>query len=177
MLERAKRLRRMIVDYRLSKYNHLEHREIEIDWRYDKRILVVGQVSDDMSIRYGAFGLNNSDLLQMVREQNPKSFIVYKPHPDVLSKNREGMVSDRVIKQCSNLVVESISIDSAIDSVDEVHTLTSGAGFDALLRGKDVYTYGLPFYASWGLTKDYRECKRRVRRVTLDELVSATLIL
>lgn len=177
LLERARKLRRVIVDYRLSKYNHLEHSKIEIEGRYDKRILVVGQVSDDMSIKYGAFGLNNSDLLQMVRENNPKSFIIYKPHPDVLSKNRDGVVPDRIIRQCSNLVVESVSIDSAIDSVDEVHTLTSGAGFDALLRGKRVFTYGLPFYASWGLTVDYRECRRRERRVTLDELVSATLIL
>ncbi len=45
------------------------------------------------------------------------------------------------------------------------------------MRGKKVFTYGVPFYASWGLTTDYRDCKRRTRKVSLDELVSATLIL
>jgi len=177
LINRAKALRKRVVEYRLSKYNHLSHSKIKISGRYDKRILVVGQVSDDMSIKYGAFGLNNSDLLQMVREKNPNSFIVYKPHPDVLSKNREGRVSNKILKKCANLVVENISIDSAIESVDEVHTLTSGAGFDALLRGKEVVTYGMPFYASWGLTRDYRECRRRTRKITLDELVCASLIL
>jgi len=177
LIDRAKNLREKIIDYKLSKYNHLEHSKIEISGRYDKRILVVGQVSDDMSVKYGAFGLNNSDLLQIVREKNPKSFIIYKPHPDVLSKNREGKVAKEILKKCANLVVENISIDSAIDSVDEVHTLTSGAGFDALIRGKEVFTYGVPFYASWGLTTDFRECKRRTRKISLDELLSATLIL
>jgi capsular polysaccharide export protein len=177
LITRAKNLRKKVIEYKLSKYNHLEHSKIEVSGRYDKRILVVGQVSDDMSIKYGAFGLNNEDLLQMVREKNPNSYIIYKPHPDVLSKNREGVVPPKILKQCSNLVVESISIDSAVDSVDEVHTLTSGAGFDALIRGKRVVTYGMPFYASWGLTTDFRECKRRTRKITLDELVCASLIL
>ncbi len=45
------------------------------------------------------------------------------------------------------------------------------------MRGKKVFTYGMPFYASWGLTTDYRDCRRRTRKVSLDELVSATLIL
>ena len=35
----------------------------------------------------------------------------------------------------------------------------------------------MPFYAGWGLTIDYRECKRRTRTVTLDELVASALIL
>jgi len=70
-----------------------------------------------------------------------------------------------------------VSIDSCIAVSDEVHTLTSGAGFDALIRGKKVYTYGMPFYAGWGLTVDYRECERRTRVLSLDELVCATLIL
>jgi len=177
LIDRAKKLRKKIIEYKLSKYNHLEHSKIEVSGKYDKKILVVGQVSDDMSIKYGAFGLNNSDLLQMVKEKNPNSFIIYKPHPDVLSKNREGKVSNEILKRCANLVIENISIDSAIDSVDEVHTLTSGAGFDALIREKRVFTYGMPFYASWGLTTDLKECKRRTRRVSLDELVCATLIL
>ena len=32
--------------------------------------------------------------------------------------------------------------------------MTSLTGFDALLRGKRVVTYGQPFYAGWGLTED-----------------------
>ena len=178
LLERAKRVRAEVVASKFSKYNHLEHADIEIDRaKYDKVILVTGQVEDDMSIKFGAFGLNNSDLLEMVKERNPDSYIIYKPHPDVLSGNRKGSIAKDIIDSCTNEVQTMISIDSCIAVSDEVHTLTSGAGFDALIRGKKVHTYGMPFYAGWGLTTDYRECQRRTTLRTLDELVCATLIL
>jgi len=178
LLERAKKVRAEVVASKFSKYNHLEHSSIEIDKeKYSKVILVTGQVEDDMSIKFGAFGLNNSDLLEMVRESNPNAYIIYKPHPDVLSGNREGKVPQEIIDRCANEVQTLVSIDSCIAVSDEVHTLTSGAGFDALIRGKKVYTYGMPFYAGWGLTIDYRECERRTRVLSLDELVCATLIL
>ena len=35
-----------------------------------------------------------------------------------------------------------------------METMTSLAGFEALLRGKPVTTHGQPFYAGWGLTED-----------------------
>lgn len=55
--------------------------------------------------------------------------------------------------------------------------MTSLAGFEALLRGKPVTTYGMPFYAGWGLTTDHCHCPRRTRRLTLAQLVAGTLIL
>jgi len=178
LLERAKKVREEVVASKFSKYNHLEHGLIEIDReRFEKVILVTGQVEDDMSIKFGAFGLNNSDLLQMVKKKNPDAYIIYKPHPDVLSGNRLGDVSKIITDVCANEIQTNISIDSCIAVSDEIHTLTSGAGFDALLRGKIVFTYGLPFYAGWGLTEDYRQCERRSTVRTLDELVAATLIL
>ena len=178
LLERAKRVREAVVESKFSKYNHLAHQEIKIDRdKYDKVILVTGQVEDDMSIKFGAFGLNNSDLLQMVRKNNPNAYIIYKPHPDVLSGNRVGHIPKEITDVCANEIQTDISIDSCIAVSDEIHTLTSGAGFDALLRKKAVFTYGMPFYAGWGLTTDYRECERRTRKLSLDELVASTLIL
>jgi len=55
--------------------------------------------------------------------------------------------------------------------------MTSLTGFEGLLYGKTVYTYGMPFYAGWGLTIDARECERRKRAVSLNELIVATYIL
>jgi len=40
-----------------------------------------------------------------------------------------------------------------------------------------VVTYGAPFYAGWGLTEDHAELPRRSRRLQLDELVAAALLL
>ena len=73
-----------------------------------------------------------------------------------------------------------ISVVGGIEACDEVHTMTSLSGFDALLRGKKVVTYGQPFYAGWGLTEDRAEqataFARRTRRLSLDELVAGTLL-
>ncbi len=178
LLQRARNIRRDIISYRFSKYNHLEHKDIAIDRsKYSKVILVPGQVEDDMSIKYGAFGLTNSDLLQMARESDPNAYIIYKPHPDVLSGNRKGNISKEIIADCANEVQTLVSIDSCLTACDEVHTLTSGVGFDALLRAKKVFVYGMPFYAGWSLTNDHRKCERRTTKRTLDELVAAALIL
>jgi len=40
-----------------------------------------------------------------------------------------------------------------------------------------VVTWGCPFYAGWGLTEDREPLARRSRRLMLDELVAATLLL
>jgi capsular polysaccharide export protein len=63
-----------------------------------------------------------------------------------------------------------------IAAVDEVHCLTSLAGFEALLREKRVVTYGQPFYAGWGLTIDRNPPSRRGRRLSLEQLVAGTLL-
>ena len=74
-------------------------------------------------------------------------------------------------------VVRDQPIMSLIDAADEVHVNTSLAGFEALLRSKPVTTYGVPFYAGWGLTADLGAVpSRRTARRSLDELVAAALI-
>lgn len=60
---------------------------------------------------------------------------------------------------------------------DEVHTITSLSGLEALIRNKKVFTYGMPFYSGWGLTEDFRKCDRRKRKLNLTQLVAATYIL
>ena len=59
----------------------------------------------------------------------------------------------------------------------EIHTITSLCGFDAIIRDKKVYTYGMPFYAGWGLTEDYHTYSRRTRVLGKDELVAGALLL
>jgi capsular polysaccharide export protein len=40
-----------------------------------------------------------------------------------------------------------------------------------------VYSYGLPFYAGWGLTIDRHSTPRRTRRLSLEQLVAGALII
>lgn len=177
LLKRAANLRQLIIDTGVTKYN-LGRKAPTWQRPFNKRvILVVGQVSDDASVKLGTVGeMNNIEaLLANVWTENPDALIVYKPHPDVLSGNREGLISS--INNC-HVVDSEADIISLIEHVDEVHTLSSLAGFDALLRGKKVVTYGIPFYSGWGLTEDnVSMIPYRSRQVSLEMLVAATLIL
>ena len=85
------------------------------------------------------------------------------------------MSSDRLLG-LADQVLPGIDIARLYGQVDEVHTLSSTAGFEALLRGLTVVTYGTPFYAGWGLTRDQQPLARRTRRLTLDQLVAGALL-
>lgn len=178
LLDRAQDLIEIIVTARLSKYNCAPHKTISIDKAsFDKVILIPGQVADDASIRLGGFGMSNLQLIEVVRHNNPTSYIIYKPHPDVVAGNRAGHLPPQTVGKYCDLTVTDMSIDSCIHCADEIHTITSLSGFDAILRGKKVYTYGIPFYAGWGLTEDLRNCHRRIRQLTRQELVAGALLL
>ena len=172
---RAQRLREKLVDQKISKYN------VGMPFRLDpassgrKIILVPGQVEDDASIIAGSpFVRCDIDLLRLVRASVPDAWIVYKPHPDVVAGNRRGGVLGSLVDLADQVVLDA-NISDCIAAVDEVHTMTSLAGFEALLFGKRVHCYGGPFYAGWGLTEDHFELPHRLRRLSLDELVYVAL--
>jgi len=176
-LARARDVRDFIVTHQLTKYNidPLERPE----WRPCKRpvLLVPGQVEDDASIQYGCDGIrDNLSLLREVRAQRPEAYLVYKPHPDVMARNRAGRLHHRQALQYADTIETKTSIVNCIDACDELHTMTSLSGFDALLRGKTVVTYGTPFYAGWGLTIDRGTIVRRDRTLTLEELIAGALL-
>lgn len=177
-LERAKCLREKIVARGITKYNQGIKATIDLDLPTDSTVVLVpGQVESDASVLRGSFDIKtNLDLLKAVRETRPDAFIVYKPHPDVLVGNRPGRVSDAAALRFCNRVVGNLSAGTMLSLVAEVHTISSLTGFEALLRGKRVFTYGGPFYAGWGLTADRMKFPRRTRKVALDELVAAALI-
>ncbi|WP_246279042.1 capsular biosynthesis protein [Paraburkholderia ultramafica] len=174
-LARAAALRSKVVQLGVTKYNLGRHRP---DWTAPagkQVVLVPGQVADDASIRLGTRAIGTADaLLREVRRLRPDSFVVYKPHPDVLSGNRNGLID---AQQLADIVDTEADLLSLVDAADEVHTLSSLAGFDALLRGKAVFTYGLPFYAGWGLTHDaLAPVPWRHRTLTLDMLCAGVLL-
>jgi capsular polysaccharide export protein len=111
-----------------------------------------------------------------VRQNNPAAYLIYKPHPDVVSGNRKGAVDKLTLKSYCDQVLLDHSITDCLAVVDEVHTMTSLVGFEGLLRELKVVCYGLPFYSNWGLTDDQYDLSRRSRKLTLDELVAGTLI-
>jgi capsular polysaccharide export protein len=110
-----------------------------------------------------------------VRKDYPHAFLIWKNHPDVVSGNRRGRLGPAA-EALVDLVVDHTDINRCLDGCDMVATMTSLTGFEGLMRGRRVVTYGRPFYAGWGLTEDRLTCERRTRRATLDQLVHAALI-
>ncbi|EAK3903961.1 capsular polysaccharide biosynthesis protein, partial [Campylobacter jejuni] len=177
MLNRAKNIIKILLENRFSKYNGLKHEDLKINAKIGQKIILIpAQVEDDASMILGGFGLSTLDLLKEVRAKNQDAYIIFKPHPDVLSGNRVGLKDETLILEFCDEIVKDCSIDSAIKIADEIHTITSTSGFDALLRAKKVFAYGMPFYAGWGLTKDKYRCERRTRKLSLEELVAGALI-
>jgi len=176
-LFRASALRSRIVTGGLTKYN-----VDTVVWQrpanVSRVILVPGQVESDASLAYGRpLVATNLGLLRMVREANPEAYVIYKPHPDVVAGLRaEGKYEHQTNLWCDE-VVTSATMGDLLMAVDEVHVMTSLAGFEALLRDKPVTCYGQPFYSGWGLTTDLVTNSRRTRHLTLDELVAGALIM
>ncbi|WP_207099478.1 capsular polysaccharide biosynthesis protein [Paracoccus shandongensis] len=171
---RAARLIAAIRAAGLSKYNlsGQGHRPAQTARR---RILVPGQVQDDASIRLGAgTERTNLDLLRRVRRDNPDAHLIYKPHPDVEAGLRPGAIDASPLADEIATAADPIAL---LSHVDEVWTITSTLGFEALLRGVPVTVLGAPFYAGWGLTRDLGPIPpRRRARPDLAALVHACLI-
>lgn len=175
-LERAEALRAGIVNAGLSKYNLSQPTVPTLPSGH--RILVVGQVEDDASIKAGCQKIRtNLDLLKETRRLNPDATMIFKPHPDVEAKLRDGGLSnEQALAYCDCIASTSDPI-SLISEVQEVWTMTSLLGFEALIRGVPVICLGAPFYSGWGLTRDLGDIPaRRHIGPSLTGLVHAALI-
>jgi capsular polysaccharide export protein len=176
LLARARGLAGQLVQRGVTKYN-LGVRARPVEWPGGRRrVLVPGQVEDDLSVRLGGGDIrDNLTLLREARTAAPDAFIVYKPHPDVLAGHRKGAVAEADALRFADRIVTDAATAALLGEIDELHTLTSLAGFEALLRGRQVVVYGRPWYAGWGLTDD-RVVVNRGRQLQLEELVAGALI-
>lgn len=157
--DRAERLRAQLIAAGVSKYNLGGALP---DLPAGHRILVPGQVEDDASIRLGAGEIcTNLALLQAARAANPDAVLIYKPHPDVEAGLRPGAVQAEGL---ADVIARNADPIRLIEACDEVWTMTSLLGFEALLRDKPVTCTGAPFYAGWGLTRDLGAPPERRRR-------------
>ncbi|WP_371315764.1 capsular polysaccharide biosynthesis protein [Aeromonas sp. sif2433] len=176
-VNRGAALIELLRQHRVSKYNvgEPQHYQPPADGR--PLVLVVGQVDGDASILTGSPSIrSNEQLLWAVRAAKPEAHILYKPHPDVVAGNRAGAISAECLAECVDSQVLDIGLTSLYPHVDELHTMTSLSGFEALVQGVKVTTWGQPFYSGWGLTTDAHPPLRRQRSLPLAALVYLTLV-
>jgi capsular polysaccharide export protein len=177
LVARADALIARIIALGLTKYN-LGGRGAPPPRSARRTVLVIGQVEDDLSFRLAGAGIDtNMIVLARARQREPNAVLIYKPHPDVAAGLRKGGHPASQVRRFADHIADDIPLPALLGSVDAVHVLSSLAGFEALLRGRDVIVHGQPFYAGWGLTRDLAPPPRRGRALTLAELVAGALVL
>ena len=168
----ARKLIDFIVLNKLSKYNHQPltcNKQIGNPGK--RKVLVVDQSFGDFSIKCGlANGTTFKKMLDKAQAENPDADILVKTHPDTMTGKRGGYYStlketDRVFK-----ITFPINPYTLLSLVDKVYVCSTQFGFEALMANKEVHTFGMPFYANWGLTIDDQILERRSNKRSLEEI-------
>lgn len=177
LLNRAKKGIDMMRIKKLSKYNNAHEKCPNTIGIQKGAILVVDQTEGDCSVTYGL--ASHQSFKQMIDDavhQNPGRQVVVKVHPDVISGKKEGYLLKYAQQHKCHIISDLINPWSLFKACSKVYVVTSLMGFEALLAEKEVYCYGMPFYAGWGLTKDIQKCPRRTKKRTLQEVFAAAYI-
>lgn len=139
----------------------------------DEFVLVVGQVEHDQSIVRGSpHCKTNAQLAHIARMENPGKKIVYKPHPEVFKNPELVNTHMTAVKPHVDFVFgdPSIALTDILLKQPHIYTMTSGAGFEALIYGCKVTTIGGPYYAGWGVTDDRLSFPRRNVKRTVEDI-------
>lgn len=172
---RARTLARMWCEGGVSKYNHAPDHTGALP---DDFVLVVDQTFGDLSVALGLADMGRfAAMLAAALAENPASEIVVKVHPDVFARSRRGWLDLTVPLPSRVTVIGSDCHPSRLlDAARAVYTVTSLMGFEALLRGKPVRCFGMPFYAGWGLTADDLPPPARRGKAAFEALVHGALV-
>lgn len=167
--QRTRSIISQIISNRITKYNKyvpklINHSEIEKD-----SIIVIDQKRGDASIEYARADNHTFDrMIQAALTENPGKAIYLKTHPDNLHRNmttQSGFCDPRI-----KIIRDDISAPDLMDAAGKVYVVSSQMGFEALIRGKEVVVFGLPFYAGWGITDDRSSLVRRSQKRTIEEI-------
>ena len=177
-LASAKTCMDLMQDLALSKYNPPSlNTDNQAVIKIRKRVVVLGQVDDDMSIRLGnPDRWSMIELIRLAKLENPDADILYRPHPDIFQGYQTSKFKKRPVEKICELASPEIPLSEFLDTVDHVYTITSLSGLEALLKGKKVTVVGAAFYAGWGLTDDRITFPRRTAKRTLLELYAGVYL-
>ena len=140
------------------------------------RVLVVDQTRGDASIQYGLAAPDAfATMIAAARADHPGAQLIVKRHPAVAAGLKAGCLTDADLTDVT-LIDTDVRPAELLAEVDAVYTVTSGLGFEALLRGKPVTCFGAPFYAGWGLTTDMVDTGRRGVARDIETVAAAALI-
>lgn len=165
-------------DGRLSKYNHARELPPPVAGPF---VLVVDQTAGDASIAYGmASERSFLRMLEAALDEHPSLPVVLKVHPDVVEGRKRAHFGALTPGQASRvtLLASNAHPPALLEAAAAVYVVTSQMGFEALMWGKPVRCFGMPFYAGWGLTGDELAApsRRAGHAVAVTDLVHAALV-
>jgi len=176
---RAEALRTAWRMARVSKYNHAREAPPPVAGPF---VLAVDQTAGDASIAYGlASAASFQRMLEAALDEHPHLPVVLKVHPDVVAGRKAGHFGRLSAGAAARvtLLADDAHAPALLEPAQAVYAVTSQLGFEALLWGKPVRCFGMPFYAGWGLTGDELpapERRRAPQPVTLADLTHAALV-
>ncbi|MHC1727609.1 MAG: hypothetical protein AB9866_16670 [Syntrophobacteraceae bacterium] len=180
LLERAGLLMASFLEAGLSRYNPGAQVGIQAIYgpKEQRRILVLGEADGDTAVGYGCREAWTCEtLLRVAAEENPDAQIIFKPHHSLLRKSRMLVPIPADLNERFLILKQHVSTARALETIDNVYTITSPEGFEALMRGIKVTTLGSPFYSGWGLTDDRQPNDRRQRWLGVREIFAAAYLL
>ncbi|MFN4099662.1 MAG: hypothetical protein ACK4GT_07790 [Pararhodobacter sp.] len=178
LVTRARALLKTVLDHDITKYNNAPRMQLSAPTPGRRRILVIDQTSGDLSIKYGQCSTYSfRDMLDHALAQ-PDADVILKPHPESLAGAKGANFDLKALKDLPNLTVltDNCNILSLMSQVDEVYVMVSGVGLEALMAGKKVRCFGVPFYAGRGLTIDMVPPSRPRRPLSIEELVAGVFL-
>ncbi|MEF3696794.1 capsular polysaccharide biosynthesis protein [Desulfolutivibrio sp.] len=175
-LARAQRLVELWRAGRVSKYNHAREYRGELPEPF---VLAIDQTFGDGSIGHGMADPGSfSRMLEAALAEHPDKTVVLKVHPEVVSGRKKGHFDLNAIARLDRVQVFSGDVHPVglLERAAAVYTVTSQVGFEGLLWGRPVATFGMPFYAGWGLTRDALSPPPRRHPIPFLQLVHAALV-
>ena len=172
---RATECMERIVRHRITKYNHAPQSDLRDRFPDNgtPRVLLVDQRFGDVSVDKGLGCAFTFERMLEAALALPDHEILIKLHPDAISGG-QGSYFARILPDPLPPRVTIVDFDvnpfRLFEVVEKVFVCTSQLGFEALMAGRQVHCFGVPFYAGWGLTQDHVAVPRRRRRRGLAEI-------
>jgi capsular polysaccharide export protein len=114
--------------------------------------------------------------------ENPDCQVLLKVHPDVFTHRKRGWLPtdpqwpDPDWNGRVTVIGSDCHAVRLLRHARAVYAVTSLMGFEALMWGKPVRCFGMPFYGGWGLTVDELPPLARRPQVGIEALVHAVLV-
>ncbi|MBR4423980.1 MAG: capsular polysaccharide biosynthesis protein, partial [Mailhella sp.] len=178
LLDSARKAMDLILAHGLSTFNHAPDAGPGMLGDGSKRrLLVIDQPPGDLSVSCGM--ADGQSFLRMLEDAASRRnvSVTVAASPEILQGNTPGHLARTAEKLGIRYLSRMVSPLSLLKQADEVYCVSSQMGFEALLLGKPVHCYGMPFYAGWGATDDILSCPRRKARRTVLEIFTAAYML